>query len=210
MIALTLACRLAAAQSADGIVKLREPALNKMAAALLPIPFAQTMRPVVPIPFGSAALDLPWCDEVARGSVTNMTFRIQPSGIIVSGIASGSWCALPWTATISATGQVVPNAAARTARLAFGPGSAETTVSLPPWFVVLARAHLFFVPDSLRLSIPLDLAPTLGSIPPIPIQGAGLILDTARGERQFVLVSRDVQVLTQNGFIELRGRLGVR
>lgn len=209
-VALLLLGRLAEAQSADGIVKLRESALNEMAAALLPIPFAQTVRPLVPIPFGSAPLDLPGCDEVARGNLTALSFRIRPSLMSVGGSASGTWCGLSWTAAASANGQVVHDAAARTVRMAFGSGVAQTTVTLPLWFVVLARIHFFFVPESLTLAIPIDLSRTLGSIPPIPLQAAELTVETARGPRAFALVGRDVQVLTQDGFIELRGNVVLR
>jgi hypothetical protein len=211
LLALLLLSRPAQAQTADGAVRLRESALNKLAAAVLPIPFSQVVRPQVPIPFGSAALDLPWCDEVARGRLTSLNVRLTYYfGVGISGNASGTWCGLNWTATASATGQVLYDAPTRSVRLAFAAGTARTSINLPDWFVALAWAHFFFVPPTLTVDIPMDLTPTLGSLPAMRIQGGELSVETARGPRAFPVGGHDVQVLTLDGYIELRGNLAVR
>jgi hypothetical protein len=184
---------------------LREPALDKLAAAVMPMAFAQTVRPrigLIPV-----ALDLPFCDEIARGNLTSLTFQVRPWLLSATGTASGTWCQLSWSANVTAHGAVIHDPVGRTLRLGFSPSVARAIVQLPGWFVAAAWFHGIPLPSSLALDFPIDLSRSLGNMSPIPLQGAAFSIESPGGPRQFVLAPGATQVLLQDGYIELRGNL---
>lgn len=176
----------------DGIIRVYQSTFDELAAAVLPIHFEQMVQPI----------DLPFCDEVARVDITNVTLHLNPFGSFVLGSGSGTWCGMDLSVSFAPTADVSYDAATQSVKVTMGSVLVGVTLDIPDWADWVPG-----VPDTVDLDVPVDLGQSLGSIPPIPVQQTEFVVQTARGSRSFTLAGRDVTLYKGDGYVELRGKV---
>jgi hypothetical protein len=180
------------ARAQDGVLRVRESALNRFAAAVQPLATSRSFSftawvpnpllfpPVIPIPFNC----------VATASVTGLTFRISPASTTVTGSVTGAVCGVNYSSPLTTTVAVSLAPSGRAISIVPAPMSVQPTVKVLGFVNVRA-------PFAVSVSSPLAVSIPLGAVP--------FDIDTPGGPTRLVLDSRNLRIVRQNGFFEIDG-----
>jgi hypothetical protein len=190
------------AQSARGVIQIRESVFDDLARRLASPPIVVSRR-VAPV-------DLPWCNEIAELTLLQLDSRIRSGGVTVTADGVATWCNLGGSFKFSAPIGVSYDQNARNLRLAIQPGTATVTVHIPEWLLAIAWMHAIPIPPKIERDVSVDLSGYLGTLPPLPLDATQFTVETARGSRSFMLVARNVQISHHYRYIELSGNIAIQ
>jgi hypothetical protein len=196
------------ASAQNSTVRIYESAFDKFAAMIQPLQFRQryALRFTIRTFWGSRET-ITLCDATVVANIMNVQFDIAPSGITIRGMGIGSWCGLAIIAPqVSLSATATYSASSRTVRMNVSTVrvSPQVLVPIPLWAQVLG------LPSVMVVGLPQFTVGAAFAIPPIPVDSGLLHVEAPAGPIALPVGMRNVQLLTRNGYLELRGNVQAR
>ena len=175
-------------QGPDSVIRVYESTFNELAAAIEPLQMNGRYKLRVRVGWCPLCKTITICDSAWTVNVTQLDFDIDATDVDVTGKVNASWCSIPFSADLNATGDVAYSSGQEAVLVTMG------STSIQPYFYFWGY----------RVNLPTqNVGPTL-NLDPIPVTTAWFSFETARGSRSLRMTPNSTSLFKQDGYIELQ------